>query len=723
MSDKQTDGDEISFGEQLRRLREAAGLTQEQLAERAGMSAKGISALERGERQRPYLQTVDALAEALGLDANKRLQLLNRVPPRTGPGREASVEPDDGLPLFAPTKLYAPRPRINLLHRQRLAALVQTAMGQARILLLSAPAGSGKTTLLASTLAAGSSRGHIDPEAGPRLAWISLDEEDNEPFRFWLLLCAAIDRLAPGAARQARTLLRGGNPLDGMEAAERGRQIVGALLNGIHAVEGQNDGSEWEYAHPSTTEIGHIDRREYDDDTLGTGPHSLGHARRILVLDDLHVIHEAGLFAGLTYLAERLPDSILLVLATRHDPPLPLARFRVRQELVEIRLPQLRFSAEETAAWLGQRLGSTLAQVEIEDLHRRAEGWAAGIGLLVSSLESLETPAARENFLRRFAQRDRYLFDYLADEIFNRQTDEVREFLLACSILPVLTPDRCAAVTQRADAAALLNLLYQRNLFLVALDLPDGSSAYRFHDLFGAFLRANLAAEPEAVAREYHRRAAQVETDPNQRVRHWIGAHEWAACVAEILRYAGQMLAAGGNRHVQSWIEALPREVVEAEPWLAYWMGMCHWQEFNLAIGQQHFRRALAGFEAENDVGGQEQVRAWIAVGLSYWDDLAAAGEWAAAELARPLPPALRAQILVAYSMGQMLNEEGAAATDSLNVALTLVESSHDPAVLATIVRGVQAPHAVLPGGGRCVRAAHPAYGTLSPARYAPVYL
>jgi LuxR family maltose regulon positive regulatory protein len=256
------------------------------------------------------------------------------------------------------------------------------------------------------------------------VAWFSLDEEDNDPARFLITLIAALRGLNPACGATAQTVLTS-LPNPGAQA----RQIIGVLIN----------------------------------DILETLPDPF-----VLILDDLHLIAEPAVFAALDYLLGRAPPQMHLAIGTRHNPPLALARLRARGQLVELRARELAFSREETTAFLNGVLGLGLSPADLASLYERTEGWPAGLRLLANSLERIPSPAARTACIRDLAQTDRYIFDFLAEEVLDRQPPAVRAFLLETSILAELTPARCQAVTGRSDAGAILEDLYRRNLFLIS---------------------------------------------------------------------------------------------------------------------------------------------------------------------------------------------------------------------------------------------------------------
>lgn len=524
------------FPAQLRAWRAARGLTQAALAARAGCSAEAIRKLESGAR-RPSLSAAEAIAAALGLAGDDRLRFVAAArgvalaPPAPGPAQPVPVEPAPASLAppealwFARTKLQPPRRRSAVLVRERLVERVGRGAAAARVVLVAAPAGAGKTTLLASAVDA----------LGLPFAWASLDDEDNEPRRLLAVLIAAAEQLAPESGAAAAHLLAAtlAAPID---QATLARRCVDALVNGL------------------------LDRLV---------------APALLVLDDLHSLTAPACLAAVAELVERLPAQLTLAVATRHEPPLPLARLRARRELAELRPEDLHFTDAEAADLLNGTLGLQLAPGEVAALSRRAEGWAAGLTLFAASLERIASPAERTRFFGRIGLADRSLFDYLAEEVLNRQDPFVRMFLLETSVLPVLTPAACRAVTGRADAAVVLDDLYRRNLFLAQLDdaAPGPGSptapAYRYHDLFRDFLRAHLEREAPEHLRAVHERAATAAASPAQAVEHLLRAGRWERAAATMARIAPALLEQGAMHTLRAWLGALPDEVVRASPQLA----------------------------------------------------------------------------------------------------------------------------------------------------------
>jgi LuxR family maltose regulon positive regulatory protein len=448
------------------------------------------------------------------------------VAPALGAGAR-TVAPSPHAPaIFVRTKLRPPRARGDLLPRPQLTTALRRAVGAARLALVSAPAGAGKTTLIAQALASHESA--EDLGAG-QAAWLSLDEHDDDLVRFLHGLIAACRRIAPTAGATALALLAadqaGGSPL--------GLSVVEALT----------------------------------DDLLEAmaGPTAL-------VLDDLHAVSEPAIYAALERFIDLLPPELTIVIATRQDPPLPLARWRVRRELVELRFHDLRFSQAEAADLLNARLGLCLGEAEVTALHAQTEGWAAGLGLLAASLARIASRGERSRFLAGLERLDRSLYEYLAAEVLERQDPFVRMFLIETAILHDLTPAVCAAVTGREDAGAILDELYTRNLFLVELgDAPAAlAPTYRYQDLFREFLRERLRREAPEWARRLHLRAARVERAPARRMRHYLEAGAWEEAVALLDELAEPLITQGALGTLRAWVEALPEEVREQRPDLTY---------------------------------------------------------------------------------------------------------------------------------------------------------
>jgi LuxR family maltose regulon positive regulatory protein len=404
------------------------------------------------------------------------------------------------------TKLHLPRLQPGFVPRPRLLdRLEQAPAGQ--LVLVCAPAGFGKTALLGDW--AGQRRRAV--------AWLSLDEGDNDPARFWRHVVAALDRVRPGVAGEVAPLL-------GPPALPSFEGLVSALINELAA---QPD-------------------------------------RVLLVLDDYHLIQAHQVHAALEFLLEHLPPGLQLVVASRSDPPLPLARLRARGRLAELRERDLRFTPEEAAALLREAVGPDLPEAAVAALTARTEGWVAGLQLAGLSLRGQADPAG---FVASFSGSHRFVLDFLAEEVLDRQPDEVRGFLLESSILQRLSGPLCDAVTGRADSQALLERVERANLFLVPLDEVRGW--WRYHHLFADLLRMRLQQQRPDRVPELHRTAAawsEAHGLADDAVRHALAAGDaaWAARLVE--RHADAVLLRSERATLERWLAALPAELVDSRP-------------------------------------------------------------------------------------------------------------------------------------------------------------
>ena len=405
------------------------------------------------------------------------------------------------------TKLHVPRLRRSLVARPRLSERMGRG-AESALTLVSAPAGFGKTTLLTEWLAPA----EVD---GRCVAWLSLDGRDNDPALFWTYVVAALKAAARGAA-EGLSLLQVPQP-----PTEVG---LAALLNDLRAI-----------------------------------PHDV-----VLVLDDYHLIESRDVHDGMAFLLEHLPPQIHVVIAGRADPALPLARWRGRGELVEIRAADLRFTPSEAAAYLNGAMGLALTATDVAALEGRTEGWIAALQLAALSMQGRDDIAA---FIAGFAGDDRYIVDFLAEEVLQRQPEHIRQFLLHTSILDRLSGPLCDAVTGQDGGKAKLAALERGNLFLVPLD--DRRQWYRYHQLFADVLQAHLLDEqPDHVA-DLHRRASdwyQHHDEPSEAIRHALAGGHFVRA-AELVELAiPAMRRSRREAAVRGWLTALPDDVVRVRP-------------------------------------------------------------------------------------------------------------------------------------------------------------
>lgn len=424
-----------------------------------------------------------------------------------------------GLNQFLSTKLHIPSSSQSLVSRPRLLERLNQGMKR-KLILLSAPAGFGKTTLLCEWLR--SLTGKDMP-----VAWISLDEGDNDPVRFGTYLCAALEQVQVDVGQHILPLLRSPQP-PSLET------IMTALINAIIPI-----------------------ARHF-----------------VLVLDDYHVITAPSIQRALAFLLDRLPEQMHVLLASRIDPPLPLSRLRVRQQMIEIRAADLRFTPEEAAAFLREAMELELSAKDIATLEARTEGWIAGLQLAALSLQG-RNPAGIARFLSAFAGSHHFVLDYLAEEVLQQQSEHTRTFLLQTSILDRLSGSLCDAVTESTDGQAMLEQLEQRNLFLIPLD--DERHWYRYHHLFAEFLRSRLKAERDSGTRgesveELHQRASiwyERNQFLNSAIDHALTAHDFerAARLMEVFRAS----ASEGGELVTllRWFAMLPDAIIRKRPRLS----------------------------------------------------------------------------------------------------------------------------------------------------------
>lgn len=456
-------------------------------------------------------------------------------------------------PIWFPrTKLIPPQVGRDLLPRPQLIERLYTAVLNHRLTLLSAPAGSGKTTA-AATL--------HDIYSDIPLAWMTLDTDDNDPLTFLALFVAALQSCLPNCGQEVAALLGGQTAV-----TIPPRRLMAMLIN----------------------------------DLL-----SAPKAHSIVVLDDLHHVTETAVLDILDYLLENLPPNLHLIATTRFDPALGLARLRARGQLADFRLPDLRFNDNEISRYLNEQWDLALPKAELAALAKQTEGWIASLHLLAGRLHELTDEAKRAEFIGRFTQSNRLIFDLLAEEVLAQQSPELRQFLLQTSILGELTADLCTAITQNPTAPQLLEQAYRRNLFLVALEEATAhQTAYRYHALFAGFLRRHLAQSDNNVA-ELHRRAAS-QSPPDHAVSHYLSAELWqdaAALLAEIGQgEVGRFLV---SRHTVERILALPPELVEKWPWLQLTIGTYYAVRGQADASEPYLQRARHLFRAQGDEAGE----------------------------------------------------------------------------------------------------------------------
>jgi LuxR family transcriptional regulator, maltose regulon positive regulatory protein len=407
------------------------------------------------------------------------------------------------------TKLFRPGLRQQTVKRKRLYDVLRLGY-TLPLTLVVAPAGWGKSTLVAEWLA------HDGITAG----WVSLDGGDSDPMRFWRYLLLAADQAgSPAGAAGLRRLDAAGSDVL--------RDVVPAFVNALVSAD----------------------------------------APLVLVLDDYHLVSSAQVRTSVATLLDRSPPQLHLMLITRADPALSLSRLRVRGDLAELRAEDLRFSAAEALDFFSDRPGLQLSEKDVLRLLARTEGWAAGLQLASLRLRGQADPAA---FIERFTGADWHIVSYLGEEVLASQPPEVREFLLATSVLNRMCAPLCDALTGRADGAELLSEIYRANLFVIPLD--DERRWFRYHHLFGGLLRHELArTSPERPAM-LHRRAAQWYSehgDATEAIGHALASGDDALSGRLVAAHWLRTFNTGQLETVRMWLDALPAQLVASDASLA----------------------------------------------------------------------------------------------------------------------------------------------------------
>ena len=412
------------------------------------------------------------------------------------------------------TKFHIPFWRDNGVPRPHLLSRLNSGITQhQKLTLISAPAGYGKTVLVAEWIQELNNTG----DKQIRVAWLSLDEGDNDPARFLTYLVAAVQQKNEDLGQSTQSLL-------GMPQIPALTTIIDEFINEIAS---QED-------------------------------------KFIFVLDDYHLIHNPKIHETLEYLIENQPAQFHIVLTTREDPALPLARYRVRAWITEIRAHDLRFNTKESLHFFNSSMDLNLDEDAIRKLEKRTEGWVAGLQLAALAMQNLPD---RPGFVNNFSGSHRYIIDYLVDEVLKSLPEEITAFLSETCILRRFNAGVCQAVTGNAGSAEILAQLDSSNLFLIALD--DQRGWYRYHQLFADVLQTSLTPEKE---REIHLRAAhwfEANGLLTEAIDNWLAAAEMGEAARLITLVAVDLLGNGEIQTLLSWINKLPEEQILSKPDLA----------------------------------------------------------------------------------------------------------------------------------------------------------
>ena len=410
------------------------------------------------------------------------------------------------------TKLHPPVARVEWLPRHELVS--QLTASPAKLVLVEAPAGFGKTTLIAQWWSSPSERRSF--------AWLSLDRGDDDPGRLWWHIACALYRACPGmdGANVLRALRAQDPDIDGT--------VLPMLINALAAL-----------------------------------PDEV-----VLVLDDFHLIREQACLEQTASFLVHLPATVQLVVTTRATPALPLARLRAAGDLVEIGMRELRFAPPDAAAFLRQVGGTELGQPDLDQIVQRTEGWPAGLYLAALSLRGHSSPA---DFVRDFTGDNRFIVDFLAEEVLGRQPPEIRQFLARTSVLGRFCAPLCAAVTGAGDAAGIIEVLERENLFVVPLD--ETRRWFRYHHLFAQVLHAELVRTEGGLIPELHRRAGawhRAAGSVGEAVQHALAGADPAEAIDLIARHWPAYIGVGRAGTVRDWLRSLGDDQIAASPLAAH---------------------------------------------------------------------------------------------------------------------------------------------------------
>ena len=448
------------------------------------------------------------------------------------------------------TKFIKPAMRTGLLYRSRLldqylkkAANISGNSFMHRFILVSAPAGYGKTTLVSSWL----------EKRGPT-AWLSLDEADNDPNRFWLYFASTLN-----------------------EKYNIGRSMFSILESGSIPVD---SGTDNDIPHEEALVLLINELADINEPVS-------------LVLDDYHHIDDRQINRSLQFLVENLPPNFQVIVISRADPPMPLTRWRSKGWMFEVRQEDLRFNLEETTELIEKVSGFELNSKQAQLLDEKTEGWASSLQV-IASIISTRQDLEKETFIKNLNQSHRYLLDYLSEEILDQQDPDIINFLLDTSILEYLTPEACRVLTSREDAEAILRTLETENLFIISLD--QSCQWYRYHHLFAEMLRHRLVSEKGRNKLSLlHKKAAAwfaEEGHPSRAVIHALKAADYEFAADLLEHNAATLFNRGEQGNLSRWIKQIPPEIIEKRPRLLTFLSMLTYLSGDTARAEETLEKA-----------------------------------------------------------------------------------------------------------------------------------
>lgn len=495
--------------------------------------------------------------------------------------------------MIVPTKTFVPLTRKNSVSRKHLIEkLISVIEPYGKVTIVSAPAGYGKTTLIAESL----------KKINQKCAWLTLDTEDSNIYTFISYIIAALQNVCKGIGQQAKTLLES-------PQLPEPESIATLLINDMISA-----------AVPC-----------------------------VIVLDDYHTITDASVHRAIEFLIEHSPDLLHTVIITRQDPPLPLSKWRVRGQVNEIRIEDLRFTEKEAEEFFRHTMRLKLSAPQIASLHDRTEGWVAGLQLAALSLQGRQQDSVDE-FINRFYGNHRYIIDYLFEEVLNSQKEDIKRFLCKTSVLQRFNSSLCDGLTDRNDSRRLLLYLEEANLFLIPLD--DERQWYRYHHLFAEFLRTELCAQEEV---RLHQKAA-LWFEKNgfiaEAIDHALVGEETEKAIMLIKQQLNDTLLSGKIHNVISWLDRLPGDVVCRDAVLCSYKACAHFllAETEKAFDYISVYRTIAVTD-ELSNGRVKSLDAWFANICDKKETIALAQE-ALQEIGEN-DPGMKAFTLVALAQAQ----------------------------------------------------------------------
>lgn len=503
------------------------------------------------------------------------------------------------------TKVNIPPAHSRLVQRPRLIERLHEGL-KCNLLLVSAPAGFGKTTLLSEWARQGEPRF--------RAAWISLDEGDNDPTRFWDYFIAALQTLQTGAGAKAQASLHSNQVFSGRVPAIEPVLIL--LINDLAVTSGE----------------------------------------LVIVLDDYHLIKSRQIHRGVNYLLEHMPAQMHLVISTRADPPLALARFRGRGTMREIGTDDLRFTPEETVSLLKGLEAPKLSAENIKSLNDRAEGWAVGLKLAALSMGGQEDIPG---FIAAFTGSHRYVMDYLIEEVLQKQNAEISDFLLKTSVLEHLNGPLCDVVTGRNDSQEILVNLERGHLFIVPLDEPR--QWYRYENLFADLLRHQLqkVISTEDIC-ELHRRASRWHVEnhlPDDAITHAIAARDWERAAGIIENIIRARINRGEWITIRDWLSALPEQVLKNHLFL--YIRYCFALAITGQLGEAEIKLRAMETVSPKDAHIQGQIAATQAYVYNYLGDIPRTEECGRRAISILPPDEADSRCLACFILGYMYWKRG----------------------------------------------------------------